>query len=150
MLTRNRFRAHRRDHLVRLPRRPEESEVLRGLAVIATRPGLLAADFRDERADRRPTPSLTDERFYAVLSYESPAGLWKIDLTFWLHDIARPHVAEADRLRAATPAEKHAILQLKTEYSAYPDTVGGTDIYTAVLDYNVRTCTELQNHLAKS
>jgi hypothetical protein len=125
------------------------SEVLRGLAVIATRPGLLAADFRDERADRRPTPSLTDERFYAVLRYAAPAGLWKVDLTFWLHTTPRPHAADAERLRAATPVEKQAILHLKDECPTYPDEVGGTDIYTAVLDHDVRTLTELQNHLAK-
>jgi hypothetical protein len=124
------------------------TEVLAGLAVIAQRPGLLAGDFRDERADRRPTPALTDERFYAVLQYEAPAGVWKVDLTIWLHAIARPHVAEATRLRAASPTQKRAILHLKHNYPGYPDAIGGTDIYTAVLDNNISTLADLQEYLA--
>lgn len=40
------------------------AEVLQGLATIATRPGLLAADFHDERADRRPTPSASKASWY--------------------------------------------------------------------------------------
>ena len=120
------------------------SEVLRGLATIANRPGLLAADFRDERADRRPTPAITDERFYAVLIHHT----WKIDLTFWLHDIPRPHVTEATRLRAATTDQKLAILHLKHTHPGYPDEIGGTDIYTAVLDHNVRTVDHLTEYLA--
>ena len=123
------------------------SEVLEGLARIATRPGLLAADFTDERADRRPTPRLTDERFYAVLRYEGPGGLWKVDLTVWLHAIDRPHVAEAERLRTATPDQKLAILRLKNTHPDYPHKLGGTDIYPAVLDHGVRTVDELQEHL---
>jgi hypothetical protein len=123
------------------------SEVLEGLARIATHPGLLAADFTDERADRRPTPRITDERFYAVLRYEGPGGLWKVDLTIWLHAIERPHVAEAERLRAATPDQKLAILRLKNTHPDYPTKLAGTDIYTAVLDHNVRTVSELQEHL---
>lgn len=59
------------------------AEVLEGLARIATRPGLLAVDFADERDDRRPTPAITDERFYAVLTYRN----WKVDLTFWLRTV---------------------------------------------------------------
>lgn len=119
------------------------SEVLRGLATIATRPGLLAADFRDERADRRPTPAITDERFYAVLTHHT----WKIDLTFWLHDVPRPHVAEATRLRTATPEQKLAVLHLKQTHPAYPHTISGTTIYTAVLNHNIRTNTQLTEYL---
>lgn len=123
------------------------AEVLHGLATIASRPGLLTADFRDERADRRPTPRLTDERFYAVLRYEGSGGLWKVDLTIWLHAIDRPHVAEAERLRAATPDQKLAILRLKNTHPDYPDKLGGTDIYPAVLNHGVRTLSEFQQHL---
>ncbi|HET6292028.1 MAG TPA: hypothetical protein VFG33_01600 [Kribbella sp.] len=122
-------------------------EVLAGLAKIAKAGGLLAADFRDERGDRRPTPSPTDERFYAVLRYEGATAVWKVDLTFWLHPIARPHVADADRLRAATPEQKLAILRLKDEHPGYPDEVGGTDIYNAVLDHGIRSTAELTAHL---
>jgi hypothetical protein len=121
------------------------AEVLEGLARIATRPGLLSATFHDERDDRRPTPALTDERFYAVLDYRG----WKVDLTFWLHVIPRPHAADAERLRAATPAQKLTILQLKHTHPAYPSTIGGTDIYPAVLDHNITTPEELTEFLAR-
>lgn len=118
-------------------------EVLQGLARIAARPGLLAVDFADERGDRRPTPAITDERFYAVLTYRN----WKVDLTFWLHAIDRPFTAHAARLRAATPAQKLTILHLKHTHPAYPHTIGGTDIYPAVLDHNIRTVDELTEFL---
>ncbi|MFC5261369.1 hypothetical protein ACFPJ1_04535 [Kribbella qitaiheensis] len=120
------------------------SEVLHGLATIATRPGLLTADFRDERADRRPTPAITDERFYAVLTHHT----WKIDLTFWLHDIPRPHVAEATSLRAAPTDQKQAILHLKHTHPDYPHKLTGTDIYTAVLNHGVCTVDDLTEYLA--
>jgi hypothetical protein len=126
------------------------SQVLEGLAVIAQRPGLLAVDFRDERADRRPTPQLTDERFYAVLRYEGPQGLWKVDLTFWLHAITRPHVLDATRLQAITPDQKQAILHLKNTTPGYPDEIAGTDIYTAVLTHNIRSTAELTTHLQRT
>jgi hypothetical protein len=123
------------------------SEVLAGLAVIAERPGLLAADFHDERAERRPTPALTDERFYAVLRYQAGHGLWKVDLTIWLHAIPRPHVAEAEQLRTASTAQKEAILRLKHDHPDYPDALGATDIYTAVLHHDIRTLEELRGYL---
>jgi hypothetical protein len=125
------------------------TDVLAGLAVIARRPGLLAADFRDERADRRPTPAITDERFYAVLRYAGPGGLWKVDLTIWLHAVARPHVRHAIQLQGITPEQKLTILQLKDSAPGYPDEIGGSEIYTAVLDHGVRTVAELAAHLQK-
>lgn len=126
------------------------TDVLAGLAVIARRPGLLAADFRDERADRRPTPAITDERFYAVLRYAGPRGLWKVDLTFWLHAVARPHVRHAIQLQGITPEQKLTILQLKDSVPGYPDEIGGSEIYPAVLDHGIRTPAELATHLRDS
>ncbi|MGW5192429.1 hypothetical protein ACWEOO_24510 [Kribbella sp. NPDC004138] len=83
--------------------------ILNGLITLDRRVPLRAVDFRDERADRRPTPALTDERFYAVLHTET----WKIDLTFWLHVVERPHVADALRVRDAADEQRLRILQLK-------------------------------------
>lgn len=120
------------------------SDVLAGLADIAARVELLSADFHDERADRRPTPQLTDERFYAVLQYAA----WKVELTIWLHTVDRPHVADALRVAAATVEEKEAILRLKSTYPGYPDLIGGSDIYPAVLAHGVRSTEELQEYLA--
>ncbi|WP_433163452.1 hypothetical protein [Kribbella sp. CA-247076] len=99
--------------------------ILDGLTHVARRIDVRSLDLRDERADRRPTPAITDERFYAVL--HTPT--WKIDLTFWLHIIDRPHVEDALRLRDATAEQRLTILRLK---AAGPD-LGSSDIYAAVL-----------------
>lgn len=123
------------------------ADVFQGLARLSKRPGLLAADFRDERADRRPTPAQTDERFYVVLEYLD----WKIDLTIWLHAVPRPHVAEAHALAALPLDQRRAILELKTLWSTsphYPYTVGSTDIYEAVTTHAIRTPEALATHLA--
>ncbi|MGP3937441.1 hypothetical protein [Nonomuraea sp. KM88] len=114
--------------------------VLAGLATLAGRVEVLAVDFRDERGERRPTPRLTDERFYAVLLVNE---VWKVDLTFWLHVVERPHVPDALRLRAATDDQRATILRLKHECPDYPDTIGGSDIYAAVLERGVQTVEEL-------
>jgi hypothetical protein len=110
------------------------SGVLAGLAVLAERCELLSADVRDERGDRRPTPRPTDERFYAVLR----VGEWKVDLTFWIHEVDRPQVADAVRLQRISGEQREAILRLKHECPGYPDLIGGTDIYAAVLEHGVR------------
>jgi hypothetical protein len=127
------------------------AEVLEGIARLGRRVELRSVDFRDERGDRRPTPAISDERFYAVLHTET----WKIDLTFWLHVVERPHVRDALRLAAATDAQKLTILQLKTEQlktsqlkteqlTTESPEFSSTEIYAAVLDRGVRTIAELR------
>jgi hypothetical protein len=101
------------------------ADVLEGIGRLAKRVDLRSADFRDERGDRRPTPAITDERFYAVL--HTPT--WKIDLTFWLHVVERPHVTDALRLRDAPVNKRLTILRLK---ALGPD-LSSSDIYAAVL-----------------
>ncbi|WP_405062832.1 hypothetical protein OG474_14670 [Kribbella sp. NBC_01505] len=100
--------------------------VLTGLTTLAGRVELESVDFRDERADRRPTPAITDERYYAVLH----TATWKIDLTFWLHAVARPQVEHAQKVAAATDEQQQTILRLK---HALTDS-DSTAIYNAVLD----------------
>ncbi|WP_406050037.1 hypothetical protein [Kribbella sp. NBC_00889] len=101
------------------------SRVLEGLAILARRVELRSVDFRDERDDRRPTPAITDERLYAVLHTDS----WKIDLTFWLHVVDRPHVGDAQRLRNCTAEQRRTILRLKQEC---PE-ADSSAVYSAVL-----------------
>jgi hypothetical protein len=100
--------------------------VVAGLSTLAQRVELRSIDFRDERADRRPTPAITDERFYAVL--HTPT--WKIDLTFWLHVVDRPQLPLALRLRDAPDNQRQLILRLK---ATCPE-ANSSDIYRAVLD----------------
>jgi hypothetical protein len=119
--------------------------ILTGLTALSHRVGFDTVDLRDERTDRRPTPRLTDARFYAVLRL---SNAWKVDLTFWLHVIDRPHVADALRLRDISEDQRRTILRLKFKCPGYPETVSATDIYTAVLEHGVRTLLELDNYLS--
>src|SRR4051794_38263114 len=59
--------------------------VVAGIRRLVTRPGFVAFDYRDERAERRPSPQLRDERYYVVCRYEKAPRTWKIDITIWLH-----------------------------------------------------------------
>ncbi|MEU4287563.1 hypothetical protein AB0E63_05015 [Kribbella sp. NPDC026596] len=114
--------------------------VLEGLTILARRVNLRSIDFQDERGDRRPTPAITDERFYAVLHTET----WKIDLTFWLHITDRPQVPQALRLRDAPEDQQLTILRLKDECRE----IGSIEIYAAVLEQGVRTSLELSHYLS--
>jgi hypothetical protein len=118
-------------------------KILEGLATLARRVDTLDVDFRDERADRRPTPAMTDERFYAVLQVDAR---WKVDLTFWLHLIDRPHVQDALRLRDAPGDQRLTILHLKNERRD----INSSDIYTAVLRERVCTPAELDAYILGS
>ncbi|TCC11470.1 hypothetical protein [Kribbella soli] len=102
--------------------------ILTGLITLDRRVELRSVDFRDERADRRPTPAITDERFYAVLHTDN----WKIDLTFWLHVVGRPHVPDALRLKRASAEQRQRILKLK---DANPER-DSSAIYAAVLHWS--------------
>jgi hypothetical protein len=118
------------------------ADVLEGIGRLAKRVDLRTVDFRDERDDRRPTRAITDERLYAVLHTDT----WKIDLTFWLHVVDRPHVRHAIRLSEVTGAQRLAILELKQERRD----IDSTEIYDAVLRHGVRTPAELDAHLVAS
>ncbi len=122
------------------------------LTALAGLPGLIGVDYRDERGDRRPTPDPVDERHYAVCRHQAPGGIWKVDLTVWLHAVDRPTRAEAERLaREVTPEQRLAILRLKHLWHTRPDypyVVGGTDVYDAVMASGVRTAEEFERYLA--
>ncbi|GAA4948687.1 hypothetical protein [Actinoplanes utahensis] len=120
--------------------RPEDVVALLGRAV--TIPGLTGFSVADQRGDRSPTGKQRDERFHVVLT----VGAWRVDLSIWLHDdhadVTEWHRALAARL---TEEERQAILAIKQVWHRrpeYPDEVGGFDIYTAVLEHEVRTAVE--------
>ncbi len=115
--------------------------ILTGLITLDGRVELRTVDFRDERADRRPTPAITDERFYTVLHTDN----WKIDLTFWLHVVNRPHVAEALRLRDANDSQRLEILHLKDANSNR----NSSAIYAAVLNDGARPISSISAGVRK-
>src|SRR4051794_40389845 len=70
-------------------------QVVKGLARLVLRPGVVGFDYADERGDSSPTGAVRDERYHVVATYVRPGGTWRLDLTVWLHDhhkdVARWH-----------------------------------------------------------
>jgi hypothetical protein len=105
-------------------------------------PGVIGLAYSDERGHRSPTGEARDERYHVVITIEREAP-WRLDLTLWLNDphvnVVRWHEALRDSI---TPAARLAVLRIKDVWHRrpeYPDEVGGTEIYAAVLDHGVRT-----------
>jgi hypothetical protein len=69
---------------------------------------------------------------------------WRdLDVMLLAHDLHEQNTRWHERLRdAVTPEERRAILRVKDVWHRrpeYPDTVGGVEIYTAVVEHGVRT-----------
>jgi hypothetical protein len=114
------------------------------LRPLLTNPGLTRLNYRNEAGERSPTGQAADQRFYFVTYVETAAGHeWKIDLSLWLSDAPRPHLAQlADLRRRLTDETRLAILWIKDVWHrlpTYPDEVSGVDVYDAVLEHGVRT-----------
>ena len=135
--------------------RPSSDSVLRAMAPVMAAARVHEVLYQKQTGPRSPTGRVEDERLYFVLRYAAPTGRrWKIDITVWCSDRQRPHVAEARRLATSlTPAQRRAVLWIKSVWSArpeYPYEIGGTDVYTAVLEAGVRTPAEFERYLRAS
>jgi hypothetical protein len=99
--------------------------------------------YTDERGPRSPTGERRDERYHVATTYARPGDTWHLDLTFWLHDAHENVTAWHEQLReSVTPEQRGAILRIKDVWyrrPEYPEAVSGLEIYTAVLQYGVRT-----------
>lgn len=89
------------------------------------------------------TDQVRDERYHVPIAVDRAGRSWRIDLTLWLHDphlnVTRWHEELRERI---TAEQRGAVLRIKEVWHrrpAYPDQVGGLDIYTAVIDDGVRT-----------
>ena len=118
-------------------------------------PGVVEIHYTDERGPRAPTDAKRDERYHATIGMErvetgepvgpraNQSGIWQIDLSLWLHDDHANLTAWHEDLRnSITDEQRRAVLQIKDTWhrkASYPDEVGGLDIYTAVLEADVRT-----------
>jgi hypothetical protein len=120
-------------------------DVMGLMARVVTRPGVTGLEYRDERGTRCVTDQVRDERYHVTLTVEDP-DRWRIDLTLWLHDLHRNVTRWHEELRERITAEERlAVLRIKDHWHrqpAYPDRVGGLDIYTAVMDDGIRTLAE--------
>jgi hypothetical protein len=128
------------------------TEVLSAVAKIVALPGLVGFSYADERGSRSPTGERRDERYHVPMTYVRPSGTWRLDLTFWLHDPHENVAAWHEALRESlTPQQRADILGIKDVWHRrpeYPDTIGGYEIYTAVLDHGVRTPQQFEAWLA--
>lgn len=131
------------DVMVHVGPRFSPQSVLRLLRRIIERPGVVGFDYRDERGARSPTGTTRDERYQVAIAAERSGQAWQVDLTLWLND-PHPNITEwHETLRDTITAEQRvAILRIKDEWhrrGAYPNPVGGVQVYAAVLDDGVRT-----------
>jgi hypothetical protein len=109
--------------------------------------------YRDERGARSPTGERRDERFHLPLHVVWKRREWRFDLSLWLYD-DHVNVAEWHRqLRDGLSSEqRRAILRIKNDWCRrpeYPDEVGGTDIYNAVLNHGVSDAESFRRWLAE-
>jgi hypothetical protein len=120
--------------------------------VVEELPGVVGFDYRDERAARSPTGQLREERYHVPFLLERRAVLWRLDLTLWLHDLHENVTAWHEGLRnSITDEQRAAVLRIKDVWFRlpnYPDEVGGSDIYTAVMEGGVRTPEQFRSWLA--
>lgn len=130
---------------------PTTAQVLDALHPVITHSGVHQIVYRDETGPRSPTGQSKDQRHYIVLRYGLHGQPWKIDITVWTSVAPRPHLDDVERLKSEATGEKRdAILWIKDTWhtrAEYNDTVGGLDVYTAVLDHNVRTPDEFAAYL---
>jgi len=127
-------------------------DVVRLLQRIVARTGATAVEYHDERGPRCVTGQLRDERYHVPFTVRRAGHCWRIDLTLWLHD---PHVNvtrwHEDLRERITAEQRGAVLRIKDVWRrrpAYPDQVGGLDIYTAVVDDGVRSPCQFATWLA--
>jgi hypothetical protein len=127
-------------------------DVLHLISRVMELPGVVGFDYRDERADRSPTGLMKEERYHVPFHLARGAGIWRLDLTLWLHDPHENITAWHEALRdSITGEQRAAVLRIKDVWfrlPSYPDQIGGLEIYTAVTEDGVRTPEEFRDWLA--
>ena len=126
-------------------------DVLELISRIMDLPAVVGFDYRDERGDRSPSGTTRDERYHVPFLLERGAGVWRLDLTLWLHDLHK-NVTEWHRaLRGSiTDEQREAVLRIKDVWfrlPSYPDEIGGFEIYTAVIEDGIRMPDEFRSWL---
>jgi hypothetical protein len=118
---------------------------------IIARREVTRASYANESGHLNTSGRPYDDRHYFVIHYETAAhDDWKIDITFWLTDGPREQRARALALAGLPRETRICILWLKDRWHrlpTYPHEVGGTDIYDAVLEHNVRTLDDFDAYL---
>ena len=128
-------------------------DVLRLLQRIVGQLGVTVLEYHDERGPRCETGQVRDERYHVPFTVDRAGQCWRIDLTLWLHDLHLNVTRWHEDLRESITADQRsAVLRIKDVWHrrpAYPDQVGGLDIYTAVIEDGVRTPRQFATWLAQ-
>jgi hypothetical protein len=140
------------DVMIRVGADYSPREVLQLISRLMELPGVVGFDYRDERAHRSPTGQTRDERYHIPFMIDRRAGIWRLDLTLWLHDLHQNITAWHESLRdSITDDQRAAVLRIKDVYfrlPSYPDQISGLEIYTAVIEDHVRTPSQFGGWLA--
>jgi hypothetical protein len=127
------------------------ADVLQLISRLMQFPGVVGFDYRDERAGRSPTGQVRDERYHVPFMIDRQLGMWRLDLTLWLHDLHQNittwHQALRDKI---TDEQRAAVLRIKDVWCRlpiYPDQISGLEIYNAVLEGGVRTPEQFRSWL---
>jgi hypothetical protein len=131
---------------------PSAERVFETLQPIMTHPRVHEVLYQEETGPRSPSGEPQDQRYYFVLRYTTAANQrWKIDVSIWLTDAPRNQLRHLDYLaEQLTEETRLAILWIKDvwhQLPTYTNEVGGTDIYTAVLEHGVRTPAQFAAYL---
>jgi hypothetical protein len=127
-----------------------------------THPRVTQVRYLNESGAFNQTGLPRDERYYFALYYRPDArspdagqsdaiAEWKIDISFWLQEVARDEPAQiASLARQLTDETRLAILWIKSEWYRLPTyrrAVSSMDIYDAVLQHGARTPTAFDAYL---
>jgi len=119
---------------------------------VVTLPGVVGFEYHDERGSRSLTGQARDQRYHVPTFVQRKEGLWRVDLTIWLNDDHANVSAWHESLGAnITDDQRRAVLRIKDVWHRrpeYPDSVSGMEIYTAVLDDDIRTAQGFGNWLS--
>jgi hypothetical protein len=134
------------DFSILCPGAPDTGAIFRIGQLVFDHPWVERAYVVDERGGFRSVPGPEFDGIYLGVRYYdggTRAGIeWRIDCWFFPETLPRPDIAMLDRLLAASPEERAAILRIKHALLAsgrYKRDVHGIDVYRAVLDGGVRT-----------
>jgi hypothetical protein len=96
-------------------------DVLHLISRVMELPGVVGFDYRDERADRSPTGLMKEERYHVPFHLARGAGIWRLDLTLWLHDLHENITAWHEALRdSITGEQRAAVLRIKDVWFRLP------------------------------
>lgn len=129
--------------------------VLAAAAELGGHPDVKALRYRDDSGRFNEDPQQYPDGLYLGLSYH-PAGQaeWKLDVWFVDDPGRQPDLEHLRTLPGRlTDEARVAILRIKSIWSARPEygkSVRSWDIYTAVLDHQVRDPAEFDRWLARS